>query len=402
MESLLIYLVRSFLCLGALYLVWFLFMSKDTFFAVNRYYLLSSILFSIFLPIFDFSSVTSFGKVSTRIILDVITIKPEEIQNVYSSNLSVFQVLAVIYLTGSVIFFIRFLIQIFQIILLIRKYGISKNEGMKIVFTDSNYAPFSFFNLIFLNSKFSDEDLQKIVTHEKIHISQMHSIDLILLEVLTIIQWFNPFTWLYRRSVKSIHEYLADEGVILKGFNKLDYQELLLSLSLGIQVNDLTNNIHKSIIKRRFLMMLQEKSNLSSSLKYIILLPFALSILFLFGINDLPSKTFSGFQKDSLHINPDKMPLYPGGEKELQKFIISNVKYPEECRKNGIEGIVEIEFVVKKSGKIENISVLKSVNPDLDKEGIRVVSLMPDWIPGKDKDIPVDVRLSLPFRFKLQ
>jgi len=402
MDNLLIYLVRSFICLGILYLAWWLFMRKDTFFAINRYYLFTSILFSLLLPLFDFSSLTSFGSKSTRMILDTITVKPDDIQTVFFSNLTLFQTLTVIYLTGVGIFAIRFLIQLLQIYRMIKKYGISKTEGVKIVFTDSNYTPFSFFGLIFLNSKFSEEDIEKIVIHEKVHIDQRHSVDLILLELLTIMQWFNPFTWFYRKSLKSIHEYLADEGVLLKGFDKSGYQQLLLSMSLGIQVNDLTNNIHKSFIKRRFSMMNREKSNISSSLKYAVLLPFALTALILFGINDLPSKTPVLVIADSVYVNPDVMASFPGGEKALQKFIISNVKYPENCKENKIQGKVIVDFTVTKTGKIENIRISLSANPELDNEGMRVIGLMPDWNPGKLNGKAVDTKMSMPFNFKLQ
>lgn len=402
MDNLLIYLARSFICLGILYLAWWAFMRKDTFFTINRYYLFASILFSLILPAFNFSAITSFGSISTRILLDAITVKPEELHTAFLSNLSAFQVITVVYLTGVAIFSIRFLIQLVQIYRLITKYGISRREGIKIVFTDSNYAPFSFFGLIFLNSKFNEEDIEKIVIHEKVHIDQRHSVDLILLELLTIIQWFNPFTWLYRKSLKSIHEFLADEGVLLKGFDKFGYQQLLLSMSLGIQVNDLTNNIHKSIIKRRFTMMNREKSNISSSLKYAVLLPFALTALILFGINDLPSKTPVLIISDSVYVNPDVMPLFPGGEKALQKFLISNVKYPEICRENKIQGKVVVDFTVTKSGKVENIKVSLSAHPEMDKEGMRVIGLMPDWSPGQIKGNVVDVKMSMPFNFKLQ
>jgi TonB family protein len=410
MENILIYLARSFFCLGALYIVWWLFMSKDTFFTVNRFYLTSSVFLSLILPLFDFSTVTNFSRISATVMMQAVTIKPEEIQNIYSSNLSLFQVIVVVYLTGVVIFFIRFLIQIFQLLRLIKQYGISKKEGLKFVFTDSNYAPFSFFGLIFLNSKFNEQDIEKIILHESVHINQWHSFDLLLLEILTILQWYNPFTWLYRRSLKSIHEYLADEGVLLKGIDRFNYQELLLSISLGIQVNDLTNNIHKSLIKRRFFMMFKEKSNINSSLKYFLILPVALFLLFTFGMNDSTLKAFSFDVKDSVYTNLEIMPEYAGGVKALQQFIISNVKYPEECRKNKIEGTVAIDFIVRKTGKIDNITVAKSQsgkealieNPEFEKEAVRVISLMPDWIPGKVNNKPVDAKISIPFRFKLQ
>ncbi len=402
MENILIYLVRSFICLGVLYIVWWLFMSKDTFFTVSRFYLTSSVFLSLLVPLVDFASFTNFGKLPTAIMMQVVTIKPEEIQNVYSNNLSFFQVIVVVYLTGVAIFTIRFLIQLFQLLGLIRKYGISKKDGLRFVFTDSNYAPFSFFGLIFLNSKFSEQDLEKIVIHESVHIKQRHSFDLLLIELLTIIQWFNPFTWFYRKSIKSIHEYLADEGVLFRGIDRFNYQELLLSLSLGIQVNDLTNNIHKSLIKRRFSVMVQEKSTLNSSLKYLLVLPAAIILLLTFGMNDSTLKTNLNFGIDSVYVNTDVEPSFPGGSKELQKFLISNVKYPKDSKEKGIQGVVKVEFVVTDKGKIEDTKIVKSVNPELDNESVRVVKLMPDWEPGQVKGKLVSARIIIPFYYKLQ
>lgn len=402
MENILIYLVRSFICLSVLYIVWWLFMSKDTFFTVSRFYLTSSVFLSLLVPLIDFSAFTNFGKVPTAIMMQAVTIRPEEIQNVYANNLSFFQVIVVVYLTGVAIFTIRFLIQLFQLLGLIRKYGISKKDGLRFVFTDSNYAPFSFFGLIFLNSRFSEQDLEKIVIHESVHIKQGHSHDLLLIELLTIIQWFNPFTWFYRKSVKSIHEYLADEGVLFRGIDKFNYQELLLSLSLGIQVNDLTNNIHKSLIKRRFSVMVQERSNLNSSLKFLLILPAAMVLLLTFGMNDSTLKTNLDFGIDSVYVNTDVEPSFPGGSKELQKFLITNIKYPKESKEKGIQGIVKVEFVVTEKGKIEDTKVVKSVNSELDNESIRVVKLMPDWEPGQVKGKLVSTRIIIPFCYKLQ
>jgi protein TonB len=149
-------------------------------------------------------------------------------------------------------------------------------------------------------------------------------------------------------------------------------------------------------------MMNRKKSNISSSLKYAVLLPIALVILVFFGINDLPSKTPVIIKADSVYVNPDEMASFPGGEKALQNFIISNIKYPETCRENKIQGKVIIDFTVTKTGKIENIYVSLGANPELDKEGMRVIGLMPDWNPGKLNGKAVDTKLSMPFNFKLQ
>ncbi|OQX80288.1 MAG: hypothetical protein B6D64_03460, partial [Bacteroidetes bacterium 4484_276] len=87
---------------------------------------------------------------------------------------------------------------------------------------------------------------------------------------MTIVQWFNPLVWLYRSSIKNIHEYLADEGVLVKGFDAINYQNLLIHQSLGVQVNDMTNNFNHSLIKKRIIMMTKNKSKFMARLKVLL------------------------------------------------------------------------------------------------------------------------------------
>ena len=95
------------------------------------------------------------------------------------------------------------------------------------------------------------------------------------------------------------------------------------------------------------------------------------------------------------------MPEYKGGQEAMMKFVVENVKYPEEAKKNGIQGKVFISFTVTKTGKLENIKVLKNLNDLLDAEALRVISTMPDWVPGESKGTAVDVEVTLPIMFKL-
>ena len=97
----------------------------------------------------------------------------------------------------------------------------------------------------------------------------------------------------------------------------------------------------------------------------------------------------------------EPQPEFPGGQDALIKFIIDNVKYPEAAKKDGIGGKVYVSFVVTKKGKVTKIKVVNKGNELLDKEAIRVISAMPDWIPGKDKGVTVDVEMTLPIAFKL-
>lgn len=427
------YLLQSGACLVLLYFVYWLFLRKDTFFDVNRIYLISSLLFSLLIPLFRFSFlIPSDEETTLYVLLDAVTINATKIEETFTQNRSVLEYLIIIYLTGVVIFTARFIFQIGQLLWIIRKYGISNQDGMRVVFVDSNYSPFSFFNIIFINRKeMNQENIGEIIAHEQVHIRQNHSIDLILLEFLTIVQWFNPVIWFYRTSVKSVHEYLADEGVLQSGYNPVSYQQALLGQTLGIQVNDLTNNFNHSLLTKRFIMMTKNKSNRLARLKVLLAAPavFMLAVIFTTSpvvqtMAQVESKMQQ--QKNSPTTPPvpppppkvddqkpqskapedvftvvEEMPQFPGGDEARMKYLMENIKYPEEARKNGIQGTVYVSYVVEKDGSISNVKVLRGIDKECDEVAMNVIKNMPNWIPGKQRGQAVRVQFNMPIRFTL-
>ncbi len=288
------------------------------------------------------------------------------------------------------------------------------------VIINSNYSPFSFFIIIFLSDDiYKKGDIKKIITHEKIHVQQKHSFDLIILELLTIIQWFNPFIWFYKSTIKEIHEFLADEGVLSEGHSRTDYQELLLNQTFGIQLNGISNNFNPAcvgLIKRRFIMMSKLKTNKSVLLKMVFIVPLAVILTLVISISisekviayEIPDDSkietlkIADFpQEDKVYEVVEQMPKYPGGDKSRVAFIVENTKYPEKARKEGITGTVMVSFIVEKDGKITNVELLKGIGGGCDEEAMRVVSIMPQWEPGMNKGKPVRVQFNMPFSFML-
>lgn len=429
------YLLESSASLVLLYLIYFLFLRRDTFFTVNRFYLAGSIIFSLILPIFKWNINLNEVNASYVFLLDTIVITPDQVEATINSNLSLITILTVIYLTGASLFFVRFALQIFQVLRLVSKYKITRRQGLRLVFINRNYQPFSFFRIIFVPESLKEaENLPQIIEHEKVHVDQNHSIDLILLEILTVAQWFNPIIWLYRRSMKSIHEYLADEGVIVRGFDKTNYQELLLGQTLGIQVNDLINNFNHSLLKNRIIMMTKQRSGTFSGWKAALSIPIALGMILIFTLsvntesakeglglmqiasangkalpieiqeNYLPQHDTAGKKagKEPAYEMVKTMPEFDGGHNALVSYLISNIHYPDEAKKNNITGTVIVTFIVEKTGKINHVKILKGVDPLLDAEALRVVSTMPNWKPGRnDEGKAVNVIFNLPIKFSL-
>lgn len=137
--------------------------------------------------------------------------------------------------------------------------------------------------------------------------------------------------------------------------------------------------------------------------------PVAISIADVKGNNEKGGKDIADIKQDVTQADDNKifdaieqMPVFPGGEEELIKFLSNNVKYPIIAQENGIQGKVIIGFVVSKTGTISDVTVLRSLDPACDREAVRVVKMLPRWIPGKQNGENVNVRYTLPVTFKLQ
>lgn len=270
MNELFEYFLESGISLALFYAVYWIFLKKETFFSVNRFYLIFSVVFSLLIPFLRIPS----PFLVTRIVdssqsLERMTPLLRSTQSMGFTNY-----FWLIYLLGAGILFLRFTFQLLQLFYLVKKYGVEKVKGLHFVFTKRHFSDFTFFQLIFIDkSKLMEDDLDQIIAHEQIHIKQYHTLDLIFVELLVIFQWFNPFVWLYKRSIKETHEYLADDAVIAQGCDTAKYQLLIFERFVGVRLFDLANSFHQSQIKRRITMMTKHKSKGWAKYKVLLILP---------------------------------------------------------------------------------------------------------------------------------
>ncbi len=435
MNGLLFYLFQSGLGLVVFYGVYGVFLSNGTNHRFNRLYLISTAVFSF---IFPFSQVniplTADNQSSFVVLLDAVTVTSASLQSSLTGHRFTVQMITVIYFAGVLFFALRFFLQLLQLRRLFKKCSVIKYDQSNIVLVDRNHAPFSFFNSIFIpgetiNQKISDE----IIAHEQIHIRQKHSFDRMLFEIMSIVQWFNPVIWLYKESVKTVHEYLADKGVISGGVDVADYQKLLFGFSFENGVNALTNKFNHSLIKKRIKMMTQIKSNLRLRLKFMIAVPVTLllaSILIVLPMlqsctqnvrSDKAEKQTTEKQQQAnnenetqaAQINPQQaadeqiynvvevMPKFPGGQGGTLKYLKEAIVYPEKARKAKKEGKVFISFVVEKDGSISNVELLRGFDPECDEAALKAIREMPKWEPGLKDGRPVRTKFNIPVKFKL-
>jgi len=224
-----------------------------------------------------------------------------------------------------------------------------------------------------------------------------------MIEIINIIQWFNPFIYLYKKSLKTTHEYLSDEKVIEQGFDSDEYKLLLLKQRIGVQPG-FANNFNKSLTLKRITMMNQKKSNSIAKLKVLFAIPVIAFSLFLFSFNSSSNIT-SNKTPDNVQVQdtiPDVRPKYPGGDMALRTFIVNKLKYPKEAVEKGLTDIVYVKFLVTKDGKVTDVEVVKGNYEILNNEAIRVVKMMPDFKPALKDDKPVDAYMTIPINFSLK
>lgn len=186
-----------------------------------------------------------------------------------------------VYFIGVVFFSSRAIIGITTLIQLYIKSVKSQQWGFTVVSVDRDISPFTFFNILFIGkNELNSEEMKALITHEQFHRDQYHSIDVLLLEVLLILYWFNPAVWLFRRDIKAQHEYLADAHVIRNGFDIRDYQHLLFKSRVGVSISLGNYLSKKTSLKKRLEMMLKQRENsMLSFLRFAIFLPVMVGLL---------------------------------------------------------------------------------------------------------------------------
>jgi TonB family protein len=288
MDSILKFMAESAITLTILYIFYVAFLRNDTHFHINRFVLVFSAVISMLLP-----TVARMIDVPVKETLNLSIDFPqngfqmsalEAGEPVQAGRVSFMEVLGFIYLIGAAIMVARLFYQAIYLHAVSRLSKTSDFEGFKIISLDTNMMPFSYFNQIFIpGEKISEESLSSIIAHEKSHLSQGHYIDLILFQIITVLQWFNPFVWFIEKSLKEVHEYLADEAVLESGKDMGKYQAVLVNEALGGPVFILTNQFNQSLIKKRILMMKNERSSKAAQLKALLLLPLMAGLLMAFA-----------------------------------------------------------------------------------------------------------------------
>jgi len=284
MEAFTLYLLKSVIWLAGFTLVFILFLRNERFFRLNRIYLITGILTSFFFPMIS---------IHYTVILPVIRnlqtdgVVVSQIQSTGSSIIPELKlVLFVLYVLG-VLFVLSLIIRQGNTVLrAIRKSEIISLRPIKLIKTADYSSAFSFFSYVFVNPSITDIETREILNHELVHIRQKHWFDLVLVELLSMMQWFNPLVWIYIRFIRQNHEYLADEVALQRTSDPAIYRAVLLNQIVGAPVVSLTNSFNYSPNKKRFNMMKNIISSPYRKMKILLILPVFAIVLYAFAKPD--------------------------------------------------------------------------------------------------------------------
>ena len=527
--------------IAVLWLVYRLLFVNSNRLRFNRCYLIAAMLFSLGLPLIG----TLVGNSSPQMavikenllggtLLNEITVTPEgqpllmpEVEITAETapaqpHYSLWQILGGIYLTGVGVMTLFFLIKLGKLIVLIARSPKEKREGYTAVFmspkvpepaegpTQNMQGSFSFLHYAF----FPDESVAPdIIRHERSHIAHHHSADILFVELMMILQWFNPFIYRYKKELQSLHEYQADRDVVATGVDKRNYMMLILQQCTAVDFSGMSNNFSLILTKKRIKMITRNEKAKGLWWRLLATLP-VLAVLLIantkvtaqeqksddklftvefgqfeifdddgfpmqlkdtvlynddgsyfkfetsdaldpisgemrkkvtvtsFNADGIPSNNFKinevekhgdtttyaidpftisadkfnifkitsdedinvkvkHVKNDTIYQEVDQMPEFPGGMEAMMKFVASNIQYPQDAIDEGLEGRIMVSFVVEKDGLVSNVKVLKGVCESIDEEAARVVRGMPKWKPGMKDGKPVRVSYQIPIVFKL-
>ena len=540
-----VYFLKINVAIALFYAFYRLFFYKDTFFAWRRTALLCFFAVSAAVPLLNIQTwvtqqepMVAIADLYASVVLPEFTLDAQadtDWKQLMADGIGI------VYRAGVILLAARFLMQLAGIVRLARHCPTRKIDDTTVHLLPRAEGPFSFFHWIFVYpDAHTDEELNEILTHERTHARQWHSIDVLTGELACIVCWFNPFAWLMKREIRTNLEYMADEKVLETGHDSRTYQYHLLGLSHHKAAATIYNSFNVLPLKKRITMMNKRRTRAIGRTKYLMFLPLAALLMLVSNIEavaratqkitaevieavtpaaetpDVQSEstapqtgqeaeavapqpqqdksdkvTYKGkivdeagnalgnvqiitdrkFQSTTVStvntkgefrvetasnagivfkyttsdgkelgcgysatelakmdpnnmvivLKPiiysprstdddgntiyevvEQMPEFPdGGQPGLMDYLRKNIQYPEAAKKAGVQGRVILQFVVDKDGSIKDVSTLRGVNPDLDKEAIRVIQSMPNWKPGMQKGKPVSVKYTVPIAFSL-
>ncbi|MCF6214500.1 MAG: M56 family metallopeptidase [Flavobacteriaceae bacterium] len=273
------YLLKSAGIITLFFLVYKIFLEKDTFFKSNRLFLISGIVLSFVIPLI---SITSYKEVISKNLSNFVVTNSSNttpIEATFDWN----NLFSILFIIGLCIGIGYLFINLISLIKLLSQSDVKRFNNFKIITTNKQISPFSFFNYIVYNpSQFNEAELKQLLKHEQTHALELHTIDMLLAQILVCVQWFNPLAWLYKKAINQNLEYIADQSAKHTVTPK-NYSYLLLKTTSPNYQMALVNNFYNSLLKKRIMMLHKNNSRRINQLKLALILPLLIGFIFAFN-----------------------------------------------------------------------------------------------------------------------
>ena len=418
LNNALVYALETATCLAVFYLLYHFLLRKESSFQYNRFYLLAAVLISISFPLMnvDYNPentpgvLNSLHQASAEVSQEPI-IEPKGFYSVTVLATSEKPFLLwweAVILTYGLVFLglgLKLFIQVrsFRDYLWYKRHNTRFKDNFFIVNTEGTMPTFAFFKYLMWDDSvdLSLDEKKQILDHEKVHIKQKHSYDIMFLEVLKVIFWFNPFIYLFRGLLEEAHEYEADSKAV-KANDQVTYTKLLVKLvfkKMGLaQGSFFAKN---KTLKRVNMITTSKKVNW---LKLFVPIPVAALLFFIFScearLNTSPvtvadvAYIYTSFGKE------DVKPVPLEGYNEWKTYLQNNIKYPEQLFSAKNEGEVKVSFLVNELGDIKDVRLVNGISQEFDNQVLNTIKKSPKWNPGYKNGQSVPTRIEVPVRFR--
>ncbi len=433
----LIYDAKVAVALLVFYLFYRFLLKKETFHRFNRIVLVGTAVLSFLLPlcIITIHKPVEMEPVVPEPVVVAADMATQESVPLVEPNLPWWPVaLTILFWAGVAFVLARVLISILSILRIIRQgEPIQEEDGCRILVTERDIDPFSWMKYIVLSRNDWELPHESILAHEKAHIAYGHSIEILLVDVLSALQWFNPAIWMLRADLKELHEYEADDAVLRAGANLREYQYLLIRKAVSKSGYSVANSFNHSILKNRITMMSKSRSPLSRGLRALWLLPLVCLAIGLQArtvyvpvdkdseknvseekprgyLSEIVVVGYGGQEAPRHHksLEKDKLPSIKNPDMDTEAVCSENFSwwlntrlvYPDEAKTD--DGTILAKFTVGTDGKVKDIEILWSVSEQLDGIVARQIAKSPDWTPAMKDGKPVEMSFIQPVDFMVR
>ena len=297
------FLIKSTICLSVFLGFYHLVLEREKMHQFNRFYLLGSIVISLVIPFVTFEIIEIIPIVENIEPLSLNTIPTTFNENLIQESVIHLKerinytpyVLWGLYGLITFILITRFVINYSKLISKSKSNPIVKYKNANLVLVDETTLPHTFLNFIYINSEdYNNRNIEdELFTHELVHVTQKHTLDILFIEFLKVIFWFNPIFIFYKKAIQLNHEFLADEEIVKTYNNVPFYQNLLLQKGIGTQTIYLASNLNYLVTKKRLIMMTKSTSQTIAVLKKIAIIPILTGLVYFFCIEIVAQEKIS-------------------------------------------------------------------------------------------------------------